>query len=148
MDYTNKIVNTKREIYDDDISKVELKFNFTYPNDIRNHFLQYNGGEPLMYIFVDQDGDEFIVQQFIPIKYGHRTIDALLNNLRNENILPNWLIPFADDPGGDLFCISLSQETYGQIFIWEHEVIDNDENPAYFISESLEQFINSLQEDS
>ncbi|MET4761444.1 hypothetical protein ABH970_001816 [Bradyrhizobium ottawaense] len=40
---------------------------------------------------------------------------------RSMNRIPRLSCPFAPDPGGDLFLLSLEPDSYGQVFYWEHE---------------------------
>lgn len=42
--------------------------------------------------------------------------------------MPLNCIPIAEAEGGNLICISLDDsETFGKIYLWEHEIMDVDE---------------------
>jgi cell wall assembly regulator SMI1 len=151
--YNNKFINTKEILTDEDISDIEKKYKFTFPKDIREHYLTYNGGEPERCVFVDEDGDEYVVQRFIPIKHknkrGGGNLETTLDMLRVDEILPNWLIPFAEEPGGDLFCFSVDEDEEGAIYYWSHEYEYGEDPEEYvtYLAESLKEFIEAMVED-
>jgi len=124
---------------------IENKHKFKFPDEIREHYLTLNGGRTKRRIFLD-DEYEFIVQQFIPSKadIDGRNLDTVLDTLRHDNAIPNWLIPFADEPSGDLYCFSLDEDELGAIYYWDHESIDQPEESYGYLSESLKEFIDSL----
>jgi cell wall assembly regulator SMI1 len=142
--YNNKFNKTKMLLKIEDIIELEKKYNFTFPKDIRDHYLTYNGGEPEKYVFIDADGDELIVQQFISINKENekgRDLDSVLHNLRTDKILPDWLIPIADEPGGDLYCFSLKTGEEGWIYLWHHEYINSSKDSSTFLAESIREFM-------
>ncbi|KFN02010.1 WXG100 family type VII secretion target [Bacillus clarus] len=120
--------------------------------DFKEHYLTYNGGEPERYVFVDEDGEEYIVTQFIPIKYDEesgRNLEYCLDTLRVGKVLPDWLIPFADETGGDLYCFSLKEGEEGSIYYWSHEYEfgEDPEEHVFYLTNSLKTFIDSMVED-
>jgi len=151
--YNNEIRKTKKNITIEDILSLEKAYDFIFPNDIRDHYLTYNGGEPQKYIFRDEDGDEYVVQNLIPIKYtnqhGTGDLDFSLKNLRMDEILPTWLIPFAKDPSGNLFCFSINKDEEGAIYFWDHEYEFGEDPEEYviYLTESIKRFIDSMVED-
>jgi SMI1-KNR4 cell-wall len=58
------------------------------------------------------------------------------------------LIPIAEDDGGNLICISCSDNDKGKIYFWNHEEENEDDLTAnlYFVSNSFNEFIDSLVE--
>ncbi|MGH4124395.1 MAG: SMI1/KNR4 family protein [Clostridium sp.] len=91
------------------------------------------------------------MQKIMPIKYSNKGRDILekyIKDFREDVILLEWLIPFAYDPGGDLFCFSINTEDNGSIYYWSHEY-DLDEDPEDYvikISQSMNNFISNLSE--
>jgi hypothetical protein len=147
--YSNKIIGTKEKIVEDDLYKLQMKYNFKFPSFIREHYLLYNGGYPEKSLFVGGDNQEYVVDYFIPIKNDHgRNLFEVLYLLIDEKIIPNWLIPFADEPGGNLFCFNISEKDNGAIYYYNHEFEygDNPENHIVYLAESLPNFINALVE--
>lgn len=150
--YINDFVNTKIRLTNDDISDIEKQYKFTFPKDISEHYLTFNGGRPKRNIFKDSDGYEYIINYFIPIKWknekGKGNLETVLDLLRADPVLPDYLIPFAYDPGGDMFCFSTKEEDSGTIYYWSHEY-DYDEDPEehiLYLADSLKVFIESMVE--
>jgi hypothetical protein len=147
--YLNKILGTKNEIYVTDLKELEKKFNFMFPQSFIDHYLMYNGGYPEKSLFVGNDGKEYVVDYFIPVKNEKgQSLFTILLLLNDEKIKPRWLIPFADEEGGNLFCFSTNEKDNGAIYYYNHEFEygDNPEKYIEFISESLLDFINNLVE--
>lgn len=147
--YNNKLINTEKSVTNEDILEIEKKYSFKFPNDFRDHYLTFNGGDLERYIFKDEHGYKYVVQCFIPIKYGGRTLENVLDILRVDPILPEWLIPFADDPGGDQFCFSLKEDDIGAVYYWSHEYEygDDPEEHVWYLAKSLKVFIESMIDD-
>ncbi|MEI5907327.1 SMI1/KNR4 family protein [Bacillus spongiae] len=146
--YSNKILEKEDDIQESDLEEVEITFGFKFPTSIREHYLMYNGGYPEKSLFVGADNSEHIVEFFIPVKNEERSLLSILTLLDDEQIKPVWLIPFADEDGGNLFCFSIREKDNGAIYYYNHE-FDYGEDPEDYIeylSDSLPNFINSLIE--
>ena len=147
--YSNKILGTKDTISESDFLDLEKKYNFTFPSSVRNHYLSYNGGYPEKSLFVGDGGEEYVVDYFIPlVNEKGQSLYSILHLLDEEKIKPDWLIPFADEEGGNLFCFSIHKKDVGAIYYYRHqfEYGDNPENHITYLSKSLLDFINSLVE--
>jgi hypothetical protein len=85
------------------------------PEQYRARLLQHNGGyvhgarkiHELHHVYGIHDGPE----------WGR----LLPPGVRLPGLLPNKLLPIADDPGGNLYCISLSGADRGAVYFWNHE---------------------------
>ena len=86
--------------------------------------------------------DKYCIQNILPL-YSKRnaSIEKIIETYLEEENTENWL-PFAIDPGGWVFVISLYKDTYGQIFIDRFD--SGEENPFVFVTDSLDEFINGL----
>lgn len=147
--YTNAILDVEESATLNDIRMIENKFGFTMPKDFVNHYLKYNGGYPEKNVFVDDKNNRYAVDYFIPIKSSNGLdLKETLRLLNDENIKPNWLIPFADEEGGNLFCYSLHENELGAIYYYNHEFEygDNPEEHVKYLAKSLIIFIESLIE--
>lgn len=40
----------------------------------------------------------------------------------DDDIIPDWLIPFAEEDGGNLFCFSVRESDFGAIYYYDHEL--------------------------
>ncbi|WJE51147.1 SMI1/KNR4 family protein [Bacillus cereus] len=153
ISYNNIFKNVKEAISNTDIIKIEQDFSFKFPQEIREHYLLYNGGSPEKCVFIDEDDYEYVVHYFIPINHknarGGGDLESTLNVVRVEKIIPDWLIPFANDPGGDLYCFSIKDGEEGSIYYWSHEYEygENPEDHVFYLTNSLKTFIDSMVED-
>ena len=144
--YLNKILETKDNILETDLQELEKRFNFKFPSSISDYYLLYNGGYPEKSLYIGNDKD-YVVDYFIPVKNEKgQSLFSILPLLNDEKIKPKWLIPFADEEGGNLFCFSISEKDNGAIYYYNHEFEygENPENHIMYLSESLPDFINSL----
>ncbi|HTL28110.1 MAG TPA: SMI1/KNR4 family protein, partial [Tepidisphaeraceae bacterium] len=91
----------------------------------------------------------FSVHQFFSMFYGQlgtRLEDVYKDLVLTDGILPGRLIPFADDSGGDFYCIISSGPDAGAIVIFRGEYLENDRSRAFErIAKSLPEFINGMQ---
>lgn len=78
-----------------------------------------------------------------------RSVENMLRLLREDEAIPNRLIPFADEDGGNLFCFSVREEDYGAIYYYDHEFEygEDPEDHVTYLAESITIFINSLVEE-
>ncbi len=101
-------------------------------------------------IFTDKSGNAYIVNWFIPVcSEKKRSVENMLRLLREDEAIPNWLIPFADEDGGNLFCFSVREEDCGAIYYYNHEFEygENPEEYVTYLAETITIFINSLVEE-
>jgi hypothetical protein len=145
--YNNPFQNTAPDIDADDLARVERTFGFQFPEEIRKHYLAYNGGGPTRYVF--KAGDRLhVVNEFLPIRYGERgnLLEDALRALRiDRHVLPDRLIPFAVGPGGDYYCFSAQETTEGSIYLCMGEyLVTAPEKAVRFLAASLPSFINAL----
>ncbi len=149
--YNNQILCTLGKAKKEDLDRIEKKFHVKLPAEVREHCLSYNGGYPERSVFTDQNGDEYFVDLFIPVRDGReRPMEKTLGLLRaDEGTIPDRLIPFAEEDGGNLFCFSVRESDFGAVYYYDHEFEygeDPEEHIAY-LAESITVFINSLTED-
>ena len=157
--YNNKILMTEEiKITENDLKDIEKKFNIKFPESFINHYLRYNGGRPEKDMVVDGKGELMPFTYFYAIKSddgedGIELKDILKTNFFDEDsIFPKWLVSFADDGIGGEYCWSLRKEEYGYIYYIDIESCVGDSiqeinDSAVFLSDSLEEFINSMVED-
>ena len=60
------------------------------------------------------------MNKFYSIKHGGSSaLQTALDDLRDQ--IHHDLVPFADDAGGDQFCLSVGPEDYGAVYYISHE---------------------------
>ena len=87
---------------------------------------------------------------FFPnVECEKNNIKFIYNVMRREKTIPVDMIPIADDPTGNVICISLSSNDYGAVYFLNHEFEDSD--TGYLmkskITDSFKVFIEKLYPD-
>jgi len=131
-----KLLNSGKKLNEIVIMKFEEQFAIKLPNDYKEFMLENNGGIPegeWVFDFVeigDTNSTSSVVRNFLVI-YDEETnnTDSLNKSyqiLRNDGYLQPNIMPIGTDPGGDLICMSLSNESYGKIYFCNQELEDPD----------------------
>lgn len=156
---TNPFKGTERNISMADIEALEQECNFTLPADYKAHLLKNNGGWPTYTAFLQPDPDEpgkFIsreVSEFAALKHGENTLEDNLMMLGGD--IHDHLVAFADEGGGDLFCLSVGPEDHGSVYYVSHEAYEPPKRKemsqprkygegVYFLAPSFTEFLNGL----
>ena len=109
------------------------------PNNFLEFFKEYEGCRVKENTFQDR----FTISRFLNLNSERNaSVTKIYNTYIEEEGVKHWL-PFATDPGGWVFCMSLAEDTYGQIFVDRFGL--GEENPFEFVAPSLEVFINGLE---
>ena len=146
---TNRFKHSGKVLNNNDFIQIESKYNFKFPKEVKELYMEFNGGEPEKYIYIDEDGDDYVVQKILSIKYSEKftnTLEGYIESFRRDNIIPNWLIPFGYDPGGNIYCFSLQNDEFGTIYFWDHEYDENEDidDHLIYLCDSILEFVNSL----
>lgn len=145
----HNIIESSTQLHENDISEVELLLNKKLPKELRDFYLNNNGGEIEgdRYIYMTKEENGYGVQTFFPIKYKRDEDDSLLEKWTmlfcNQKRIPENYIVFACDDGGAPFCCEI--ETGHIYFADPDSDEDNLEDIMDFICESLEEFINNMK---
>ncbi|WP_428738567.1 SMI1/KNR4 family protein [Sulfurimonas sp.] len=152
-----KIKNTNDLIKESDIQEFEKTINTALPQEYRNFLLEFNGGQPVLYIFPESE-----VLHSIPVNtlYGLKVKESYNDLEKNYAIydgrIMNSFIAIGSDPSGNQFCLGITGIFKDKVYIWDHnqeidewEFIENKlpEN-MYLLSDSFHNFINQLEEDT
>ena len=105
---------------------------------LKELFLNYAGLSVLECTYKDKNGHVWIINAFDYV--------ASTAELTKEFIEHGWghKLPFAFDSGGWHFCLSFEEDTFGKIIMNRWSLPPEDQ--FLIISDSLEEFINGLQE--
>jgi cell wall assembly regulator SMI1 len=144
-------INTGETLTISDIREVEKNINITFPTDLVNLYLQYNGGEidGNRYFYVDDYNDiDVSIKTFMPMKYKRNKNDVLLEEYYRlfaieKTLIPLSHIPFAIDDGGYPYSINANDN---KIYIGYIEDYDGTpESTTRFIANSLTEFIDGIK---
>ena len=134
-----KFSSTKPPITKAGLAEVERVLGFAFPKAVREQYLKYNGGHPDKNRLLDAKG-VYIVHDFIPV----RMIERLIRWLKvDQKVLPGELVPFADDPLGNLYCFSVGEADSGAIYWFEAE--GHGRHRLEFLAPSLDEFLSRLK---
>jgi hypothetical protein len=119
------------------------------PQDLREHYLQHNGGTPRPRFFV-KDGEAYDVVYFFPMNTVAKepTFEETYVMMVDQTPeFPRGFIPFADSTGGDMFIYSVRPESFGNIMFYQHEYFEDDDRYVVFLAPTFREFIESLTEE-
>ena len=131
----------EQKLTTEELAAFEQQYNITLPKAFKEHYLQYNGGYP-PYENVKGTKHLFTINSFYPIKYGVLPIEKIISDYEKSGIVFDDKIPFAYDNGGNIYLISVAQNTYGYIYIIETECAED--KVFVLVSESFTDFLNSF----
>ena len=111
----NNFKKCEKKIGRADIYKTESKLSITLPDDFVLHYLEFNGGTPEKSWWNGDEGFEPVeVAGFKPFVYNTQTnddprslIDGCYISMLDREVIPRNLLPFANDWGGNFFCLNL-----------------------------------------
>ena len=133
------------------IDSVEKKLKNNLPEDYKAFLLEHNGGHPEDCVFSYKMADkkyESLINRFNAIHSEKEyNLLAKFQYYQDQKRIPTNMLPIADDPFGNIICMSLSRDDYGSIYFWDHEL--EVERPQFenifFISYSFKDFIDNLK---
>jgi len=115
----------------EDIGDIQQQLDLVLPEELVNHYLIHNGGIPSNSFWILEDGCSLWVKKFLPIKFPvgtERTLEDSYLLMVAKNVMPNGLMPFAIDHGGNYFCIDTSGEVYFYAVDGWDEALNNEQN--------------------
>jgi hypothetical protein len=104
----------------EDRAKLEAMVQAAVPESYWAFLSQSNGGHFRDNI-VTIPGDDTVLGYMYSTTAASYNIFNDYNMLRSMDRIPVQALPFADDPAGNVFIVSVEPGTHGQIFFWDHE---------------------------
>ena len=115
------------------IDKFEAKHGLSFPKDLKDVLLKYNGGRPpLKYFDTDSEKDK----EFKTLLSFNESDPETVYTCYPLDSTDKALVPFAADPAGNLFVVKDNA-----IYLWNHET-DN----TTFLAPTFTQFLNMLHD--
>lgn len=128
----------------DGINYFESKYSVKLPQYLIDFILQYNGSGVEEWIYTNKTN--YVINSFLPLKLDkNSSVEQFLPFIRDkeEGIGRDDLIPFAIDPGGRPFLVSIGSND--ERVVYYSTVGMGEETPIRKIANSFEEFINGLQ---
>lgn len=141
-------IKCAKKITDTDLKHIETLLGFKLPDDFRLHYLKYNGGIPEKRFFYIKTYHVYVeISSFFSFKYPRDyddswTIEQRYIHYSKKRILPQELLPFADDLGGNYFCINLKS---GEIVLVYMDLGEITTKSIRFLSNSFSDFLINLE---
>ncbi|CAN7602984.1 SMI1/KNR4 family protein [Trinickia sp. LjRoot230] len=155
----NKFERCEKPLTRADIDAAEEEVGMPFPTGFREHYLRYNGGIPALSCFpATEECEPIEVATFFPIKYNspehdlkRTVIEGKYHFMRGKGVIPEGLLPFAGDHGGNFFCLDLKG---GDVYFFATDAFDpdlsleeNHEKAKRWLTHSFEEFLISLTHD-
>lgn len=138
---------SNRPVTEEEIKTIMDSFNISVPKALVDFYAVSNGGFcERNTFFIDDDG--YKINEFLPFGIGADSIEGTYKDvfIKNDE-MPDNLVPFAVDAGGDYFCFDSSKSGFGRIFFFESEYYDDPDRSMVYLSESFSDFIDKLEFD-
>jgi SMI1-KNR4 cell-wall len=161
-----KVVSPGQKINEATITLFEEQIGVQLPQQLRDYYLRYNGGcprpndipemsSPALSLPWPNDFDEIndaqrrcpftFVSWFFQIASEPST--DFFNAWSNlKNYIPQGMLAFSPDPGGDLFMIGTQAENLGKIFFWARSIDDGFRPGQRASPEGVSSVANSFYE--
>jgi hypothetical protein len=140
MDKENKKISMR------DVREFERKYDLKLPGEYVDFLLECNGGYPEKSTFkISDEEGESVINKFYGIGDMKGNLAKVYEVLDGE--LPEGFISIANDPGGNEICIGVSEEYFGKVYFWMHDMEPIDEiDNMFFLADSFNGFFDHLYE--
>ena len=135
-----QIVEQEKIIRDiSDIDFFEKQYGVKFPDSLKKFLLKYDGAMVKGTCFNGAPTFKEI------LNLNKHPVSASIEEILKGHQSYGYknFIPFAIDSGGWDYDVSISPETYGQV--WVNKFDSGEENPFEFVRNSFEEFIDSLE---
>ena len=123
----NTFSNDEAAISPSDLDNLESVIGKKLPAPFRDHYLRYNGGVPERTYWLSEAFDEPLeVAAFKPLANASATLLSNYQSMLQKQVIPAHLLPFANDWGGNFFCLNLDS---GAISYFTTDSFDSDLGP-------------------
>jgi hypothetical protein len=127
-------LNEHRPATEQDVQSLEMAIHAVLPYDYRQFLLRYNGGYPEPRGFC---GGTEVLDCFFGFCQKSRCLWCEYYACRD--VLPDSVIPIADDPGGNYISLAVYKPDCGKVYFWDHEA-----DTLTPLAESFTSFLDSF----
>lgn len=145
------VKESEKQLTSEELEDAEKRLHVAFPSEYREFLLKHNGGRPTpkSFEFKDTHGNDSdsLIHFFLAIYNGYDDNLEIEYRARVEEdrLLPHF-VPIANDPFGNLICLSVAGEDLGKVYFWDHEI--EPETAGYenmsLIADSFTEFLNKL----
>lgn len=128
-----EIIKPNLKVDSVNIQAFEVLIGEKLPEDYKSFLQKFNGGKPESNKFVIsgtiKSGG---VSNFFGLLESRRPGDLLYEQQPLRDRVPAKFLVIGSAAGGNSICVSLRQDTFGQVFFWDHELeADEGESPTF-----------------
>ena len=132
----------------DNLIKFESNHSLTLPKEYRTFLQTHNGGAPEPSNVKKTESD---VQWIYGIHNGENWASLEENIKTYKNRLPSKTLPIGNDSSGNIYLLSLRDDSFGEIWFWDHENESVEIADDYFenitkVNSSFSEFLSELYE--
>ena len=128
---------------DEEISAVETRIGLRFPKALVWVFRNANGGQPAPYVWRSPVVSTAVNENLALVSDGASAEWFYRKICGEPGFLPT-LFPFANDPGGNLFCADCAS-AHAEVFFWQHDAGLKDRLVPLGVG--LEQFWERLEDE-
>jgi cell wall assembly regulator SMI1 len=147
-----EITDSEKPLSEKSISGLEKTIGYRLPEGYRKLLVSHNGGNAqgenaFRYKYERGPYTESRINHFFSLTKEYGSLDKMYLRMTRDGRIPKSLLPIANDPFGNLICISLAGKDRGAVFFWDHENEPNGKNEfrnIHLIADSFEEFIDGL----
>jgi len=127
------------------IEKVESILGVKFPNDYIEIVIENDGGYPKPNRF-DLNGNEEVFNNLL--SFEEEDYSNIINSYNDiKGRLIEKIIPFAEDPFGNMICFDYRDNNQPVVVFWEHETAFNDKEAAIkYICSTFSDLMSILHE--
>ena len=133
------------KLTDADVQAVAAQVGGHLPADVAAHYVATNGGAPSNAYWPQKDRECIWIQRFLPMRDAQgkgRTLEETYAFLRGRDLIPEGLVPFAIDFGGNYLAFDKS----GKIYFYAIDAWDEDRSNAQNQRRAKRRLCDSLTE--
>lgn len=133
--------------------EVIRKINEKLPKDFIDFYSHFGDCDEIIGSLIEKD-EGYAFDWFYPLTEGIDPIPTVMEGYKGR--IPSWLVPFAPDYMGNQFVISVREQDYGSVYLWEHNFeydeeqdncsVDEYEDNLIILADSFSGFILSMVE--
>lgn len=135
--FSAELIELRPPINEAKIGEFEGKFALTLPVDYKA-FLKLHNGLSLIGLIIygiDDESVRFSLED--AYNFEHHQVD---------NPIPEYLVPFSPDGGGNHYCFDLRTHNLEscEIIFWQHDLMYNDDNKPEVVNESFADWMKEV----
>ena len=134
----------KDKIEMDALLKVEEALRIRFPKDYIEFIITHDGAYPIPNIF-EINGNEEVFNNLL--SFDEESCINIVDTYNDvQDRLIEKIIPFAEDPFGNLICFDYRNKTHPTIVFWDHEkAFSNKENAISYICNTFSELLDMLR---